>query len=87
MWRDIKLAAAIIGSLIIIVVATPILWALGRDRRERMASDLYPYDDDDPGDDVDVADEMCTACGETLGYYGCDVCDDLTDIGGECGEA
>lgn len=66
--RRLLLAAALIASgavsLVVIAVVSPLVWAMRNDRRERNRADAlrsfepYPYDDNDPGVDVDMLDDQ-----------------------------
>lgn len=60
--RSLTLLATALASATVTLVCTPLLWAMRADRRERVAlegiarerwPDVMPYDDDDPGVDVD----------------------------------
>jgi hypothetical protein len=85
MWRTIKLTTALLGSLVLIALASPVLWVLGRDRRERNASELCPYDDDDLGEDIDLDpsfDSLYDYGDSELDDYYADR-DELDDLGGE----
>ncbi len=75
--RTLKALATLIGSLIVIAVTTPLLALMRVDQRERNAADAaneYPYDDNDPGTDVDGydPDDDHSDCG----CYGNDYLDD-----------
>lgn len=59
-------------TLALVALIAPLAWALRRDREERnrvdalnSAGEVYPYNDDDPGDDVDD-DIECNRCGGCL---------------------
>lgn len=54
--RMLKLIVTGLASLVVLAITVPLLAALRADRRERVAVDAaseYPYDDNDPGIDVD----------------------------------
>lgn len=56
MLRVVKLVAYGLGSLIVIAIATPILFWAGRTQNPVetvFGDDEDMYDDDDPGEDVD----------------------------------
>ena len=82
--RELKLICAVIGAIVVVCVGAVLFPFFRADER---AEDLYPYDDDDPGVDVDevsLDDESCCECGWPIdSVLPCLCTDNTVEHGGE----